>query len=128
MSARTTIERVATHADARGLVFEPLGAEALADKRNVHVVLTAPGAIRGNHRHRLGTEIAVVAGPAEVRLREDGELRELLVPAGETWRFTIPPGVAHAYRNPGPGLMLLIGFNTEPHDPAAPDALREELY
>ena len=123
----TLIETVGTHRDARGALFEPVDDTHLAGKRNTHVVLTEPGFVRGNHYHRVGTEIAVVTGPAQVRLKEAGVLREVKVPAGETWRFTIPPGVTHAYRNPGPGTMFLIGFNTERHNPAAPDMVREEI-
>lgn len=55
--------------DARGVVFEPLEAAELAAQRNVHVVLTEPGAIRGNHYHRLRREIATVIGPARVAWR-----------------------------------------------------------
>jgi len=124
---RTLIEPVGTYRDARGALFEPVDDTHLAGKRNAHVVLTEPGFVRGNHYHRVGTEIAVVTGPAQVRLKEEGVLRDLEVPAGETWRFTIPPGVTHAYRNPGPGTMFLIGFNSERHDPAAPDMVREEI-
>ena len=69
----------------------------------------------------------MITGPAQVRLKEDGVLRDVEVPAGETWRFTIPAGVTHAYRNPGPGMMVLIGFNTEAHDPAQPGAVREDI-
>jgi dTDP-4-dehydrorhamnose 3,5-epimerase-like enzyme len=124
---RTQIEPVRTHRDARGVLYEPIDAARIAASRNVHVVLTEPGTVRGNHRHLVGTEVSVVSGPALVRLKEDGALHDIEVPAGETWRFTIPPGVTHAYRNPGPGRMLLIGFNSELHDPAAPDAVREEI-
>ena len=123
----TLIETVGTHRDARGALFEPVDDTHLAGKRNAHVVLTEPGFVRGNHYHRVGTEIAVITGPAQVRLKEAGVLRDVEVPAGETWRFTIPPGVTHAYRNPGPGPMFLIGFNTERHDPTAPDMVREEI-
>jgi UDP-2-acetamido-2,6-beta-L-arabino-hexul-4-ose reductase len=126
-TVKTRIEPVRTHRDARGQLFEPVDDAHIAGKRNVHVVLTEPGFVRGNHRHLLGTEIATVTGPALVRLKEHGEIRDVDVPAGETWRFTVPPGVAHAYRNPGPGTMLLIAFNTELHDPAAPDVVREEI-
>ncbi|MEI8258035.1 MAG: hypothetical protein WCJ30_20350, partial [Deltaproteobacteria bacterium] len=70
---------------------------------------------------------AVVTGPALVRLKEDGALHDVAVPDGETWRFTIPAGVTHAYKNPGPGTMVLIGFNTELHDPAAPGAVRDDI-
>lgn len=127
MSEKTLIETIRTHHDHRGSLFEPVEAAHLADKQNVHVVLTQPGYVRGNHRHLVGTEITVVTGPAEVRLKEDGVLRDIVVPAGETWRFTIPAGVTHAYRNPGPGLMVLIGLNTELHDPSHPDAVREDI-
>lgn len=126
-ATRTLIETVSTFEDTRGAVFEPLGAAGLAAQRNTHVVLTEPGCIRGNHYHPVGTEISVLRGPAFIRLREDGVLRDLEVPAGQTWRLTIPPGVVHAFRNPGPGPMLLVAFNTEEHDPAKPDAVREEI-
>jgi len=124
---KTLIEPVRTHRDHRGSLYEPVAVESIATTRNVHVVLTEPGFVRGNHRHIAGTEISVVTGPAQVRLKEDGVLRDVEVPPGETWRFTIPPGVAHAYRNPGPGTMVLIGFNSELHDPALPDAVRDEI-
>jgi UDP-2-acetamido-2,6-beta-L-arabino-hexul-4-ose reductase len=124
---KTRIETVHTYRDARGWLFEPVDDAQIGGTRNVHVVLTEPGHVRGNHRHRLGTEISVVTGPALVRLKEDGQIRDIEVPAGETWRFTVPPGVTHAYRNPGPGPMLLVGFNTELHDPASPDVVREEI-
>lgn len=124
---KTLIESVHTHRDTRGALFEPVEVGHLPGTRNVHVVLTEPGFVRGNHRHLVGTEISVVTGPAQVRLKEDGVLRDVEVPAGETWRFTIPPGVTHAYRNPGPGTMLLIGFNSELHDPGRPDAVRDEI-
>ena len=125
--AKTLIENVRTHRDARGALFEPVDVGHLPGARNVHVGLTEPGFVRGNHRHLVGTEISVVTGPAQVRLKEDGVIRDVAVPAGETWRFTIPPGVTHAYRNPGPGTMLLIGFNSELHDPGRPDAVRDEI-
>ena len=126
-NSKTLIEAIRTHHDHRGSLFEPVDAHHLAGKQNVHVVLTAPGYVRGNHRHLAGTEISVVTGPAQVRLKEDGVLRDVEVPAGETWRFTIPAGVTHASRNPGPGMMVLIGFNTELHDPAQPGAVREDI-
>ena len=123
----TLIEVVPSHRDARGALFEPVDDRQIEGKRNVHVVLTEPGQVRGNHRHTVGSEIAVVTGPALVRLKEGGVLRDVAVPAGDVWRFTIPPGVVHAFRNDGPGTMILIGFNTERHDPVRPDAVREEI-
>lgn len=124
---RTRIRRLRTFQDARGALFEPLDGAELAGYRNTHVVLTEPGCVRGNHAHPRGTEVSVIRGPAEIRLKEDGVVHDLGVPDGETWQLTIPPGVGHAFRNPGPATMLLVAFNTELHDPAAPDVVREDI-
>lgn len=122
------IDTVTLHADARGAVFEPLDAAALVNQRNTHVVLSEPGAVRGNHRHHVGHEVTVVIGPAEVRYREAGVVHEVQVPAGTAQRFRFPAGVSHAFRNPGPGVMILASFNTEVHDPAHPDLERDVLF
>lgn len=118
---RVKVEQVVVHADTRGRVFEPLEGAALGRFRNVHAVLTEPGAVRGNHYHRRGTEVLAVAGPMWVRVREGKTVRDYDVPAGEVWRFTFPPGVAHAMKNIGPEAAWMVGFNTEPHDRSAPD-------
>lgn len=121
------IEKLRVAKDTRGYVFEPLEPEAIARYRNVHVVYTTPGVVRGNHRHILGTEISSVAGPSLVRYRVDGVIHDVQVPAGEVWRFEFPPGVAHAFRNEGAEPTLLAAFNTEEHDPDKPDAVRDVL-
>jgi dTDP-4-dehydrorhamnose 3,5-epimerase-like enzyme len=125
--SRVHIESVKTHRDARGSVFEPLNDAELAAQKNVHVVLTAPNEVRGNHWHASALEITTVVGPCLVRLKEAGTIRDVEVPAGETWRFTIPPGVVHAYRNTGDSVMVLISFSTEVHDPNAADTRREQI-
>jgi len=99
----------------------------LRAQRNVHVVLSEPGEVRGNHYHRLGTEVLVVRVPALVRFREVGELRDRRIPEGEIHRFVIPPGVPHAIRHEGTGQGLLVGFNSQAHDPENPDTFRELL-
>jgi dTDP-4-dehydrorhamnose 3,5-epimerase-like enzyme len=125
--ARVRIETIKTHRDARGSLFEPMDDVELAAQRNVHVVITEPGGVRGNHVHERAVEMTTVAGPCLVRLREAGEIRDVLVPAGETWRFTIPPGVVHAYRNTGDALMVLVSFSSVVHDPAGADTRREQI-
>ena len=124
---RVVITKLKVHADARGAVFEPLEPRLLEGWRNVHAVITEPGAVRGNHRHLRGTEVSSVSGAALVRYREGQEVREVSVPAGEVWQFQFPPGVAHAFKNTGERAFLIVSFNTELHDPAAPDAERVEL-
>ena len=125
--ASALIETIQTHCDARGSLFEPVNDAELAAQRNVHVVLTEPGAVRGNHVHASAVEMTTVVGPCLVRLKEAGEARDVEVPAGETWRFTIPPGVVHAYRNTGDSLMVLVSFSTRAHDPAGTDTRREQI-
>jgi dTDP-4-dehydrorhamnose 3,5-epimerase-like enzyme len=125
--SRVHIEAVKAHRDARGSLFEPLNDAELALQKNVHVVITAPNEVRGNHRHVSAVETTTVAGPCLARLKEAGVIRDVEVPAGETWRFIIPPGVAHAYRNTGSGPMVLISFSTMVHDPLAPDTIREQI-
>jgi dTDP-4-dehydrorhamnose 3,5-epimerase-like enzyme len=125
--ARTLVEIVKAHRDQRGEVFEPLDDAELAQQKNVHVVLTHPNEVRGNHCHRAATETTTVVGPCLVRLKEADAVRDVEVPAGATWRFTIPPGVAHAFRNTGDGIMVLVSFSTRVHDPAGGDTLREQI-
>lgn len=120
-------ESVRVHRDRRGLVFEPLNGDELLAQSNVHVVITEPGAVRGNHRHLRGTEVLAVIGPALVRTRVEGVLRDTHVSAGEVVRFTFPPEVAHAIQNTGDRPQVLVSFNTAAHDPADPDVIRDVL-
>lgn len=119
---RVEIRRIEQHRDGRGAVFEPMGADNLGRQRNVHLVWTEPGCVRGNHVHRLGTEVLAVRGPARVRYREGSALRDVDVPSGEVVAFTIPPGVPHAILNTGAEPNLLVAFRDREHDPSAPDA------
>ena len=126
-AARAAVQSVKTHRDARGSLFEPLTDAELAAQKNVHVVLTQPNEVRGNHAHRTAVETTSVVGPCLIRLKEDGTIRDLEVPAGETWRLTIPPGVVHAFRNTGDSMMVLVSFSTNLHDPMGSDTLREQI-
>jgi quercetin dioxygenase-like cupin family protein len=126
-NASVRIDVLDAHRDERGAVFEPLPGDEIAGYHNMHVVLSVPGAVRGNHYHVRGTEITTVIGPTLVRFLEGGAVRDINVPAGEVWRFRFPPGVPHAFRNTGDRLAVLASFNTEEHDRSAPDAVREVL-
>jgi dTDP-4-dehydrorhamnose 3,5-epimerase-like enzyme len=121
------IQEVAVKSDARGCVFEPLSGEDLPHQRNVHVVLTLPGEVRGNHFHVKGAETLVVCGPALVRHRAGGEVVDTTIPEGDVVRFTFPPGVPHAIQNTGGQPGLLVAFNSEAHDPSNPDTVRTPL-
>lgn len=121
------VEPMTLHTDARGCVYEPLAPDGLVAQRNVHVVLTEPGHVRGNHYHPHGTEVLAVHGPALVRIREDGRDADTQVPDGAVYRFTIPPGIPHAVLNTGDAPALIVSFNTVAHHPADPDVVREMI-
>jgi len=122
-----TIETLRVIRDARGSLFEPMDDTSLPAQRNVHVVLTQPGCVRGNYYHVRTTEVMTVCGPARVRIREGQATQDYLVPTDGVHRFTLPPEVAHAIKNTGPTPNLLISFTDRPHDPQKPDVVREVL-
>jgi dTDP-4-dehydrorhamnose 3,5-epimerase-like enzyme len=124
---RVVVQSVKTHRDARGSVFEPLTDAELAGQKNVHVVLTQPNEVRGNHAHRTAVETTSVVGPCLIRLKEAGVIRDIDVPEGEICRLTIPAGVVHAFRNTGDSAMVLVSFSTNLHDPAGSDTIREQI-
>jgi len=60
-------------------------------------------------------------GPALVRIRDDTEVREIIVPRGETYSFIFPPGQSHAIKNLSNDINILMAFNTIGHDTQNPD-------
>ena len=113
--------------DNRGLVFEPLDANAFHCQRNAHVVISLPGIIRGNHYHIKGEETISVMGPALVRFRESEKIEDVRIPKGKAYRFTFPPGIAHAIKNLSSQPNILVAFNTIEHDPQNSDTVEEVL-
>jgi UDP-2-acetamido-2,6-beta-L-arabino-hexul-4-ose reductase len=120
-------EEVIVHADHRGMVFEPVVADDMVGKQNVHVVVTRPGEIRGNHYHERTAEVMTVTGQALVRVSSVAGIEDVEIPAGEARRFRFAPGVTHAIKNTGSVDMLLVAFATEPHDRDNPDTFRNEI-
>lgn len=127
MVTSVKMDDLPVHADERGMVFEPVGSGVLSAQRNVHVVTSRPGAIRGNHYHLQGTETIAVSGPALVRIKQDGDSQDIPVADGKIIRFTFPPGVPHAIKNTGDGLNILVAFNTVEHDPEQPDTVQDVI-
>jgi UDP-2-acetamido-2,6-beta-L-arabino-hexul-4-ose reductase len=113
--------------DSKGVLFEPLSAEEIIGKKNVHVVISNPGIVRGNHYHLQGEETMAVTGPALVRFRQGDEDIDVDVPENEVYRFVFPPHVPHAIKNTGNASNLLIAFNTIEHDRSQPDTVTEIL-
>ena len=124
---RLRVETLTLKQDARGWVLEPLDGPGLRAQENAHLVMSVPGCVRGNHYHRRGTEVLVALGPALVRTREAGEIRDYVLDEGDVLRFTIPPRVSHAIRNTGARPNCIIAFNTLAHDPSDPDVVPDPL-
>lgn len=127
LSENLIVEELSPFVDPRGTVYEPIQGPELALQGGVHVVVTEPGHIRGNHLHPRGREICVVTGPALVRVREVGGVRDTLVSDGTIVRFTFPPGMPHAIQNTGNKPHVLVSFNTVAYDPECPDLERDLL-
>jgi len=119
------IDRLNTHSDMRGIVFEPIEKESLYAQKNSHVVISEPDVIRGNHYHLHGTETIVVVGPALLRFKEGDDIYDFEVPPKQVYQFVIPPKVAHAIKNIGEKTNILIAFNTVAHNSEKPDAISE---
>ena len=127
-ASKVEIRPLKVHTDARGAVFEPLEPALLSGWRNVHTVISEPGAIRGNHRHLRGTEVTTVLRTRRwCAINATQRTEDVVVPAGAAWRFVFPPGTAHAFKNTGNRPFVLVSFNTEEHDPSSPDVERVEL-
>ena len=120
-------EKLKIITDRRGLVLEPLSKEDFSSQQNAHVVISFPGVVRGNHYHIKGIETITVFGPSLVRFRENGEIKDLVIPEKEAWRFVFPPGVSHAIKNLGKENNILVAFNTLEHDPVNPDTVADPL-
>ena len=122
-----TIERIAVHRDGRGVLFDPIGAEALASGalRNVHVATMAPGAVRGGHRHLGATEQFCFCGEIAFIAQDPlGNREKFEFTPDECVRITIAPGIAHAAVNTGTKETFFVCFSdkaagTDPQEKVA---------
>ncbi len=124
---KVKIEQLKTHSDMRGFIFEPIAKDLIDAQKNIHVVISAPDAVRGNHYHLNGTETIVVVGPALLRFKEGNDIHDFEVPSRQVYKFVIPPKVAHAFKNIGKKDNFLVAFNTFSHDAQKPDVVSEIL-
>ena len=122
---KVRIDQLETHSDLRGMVFEPIENDKINSQKNIHLVISEPGAVRGNHYHLRGTETLAVVGPALIRFKENDELHDCEVPLEHVHKFIIPPKVAHAIKNIGDKSHILVSLNTVKHNPQKPDQVRE---
>lgn len=117
--------------DSRGALKKVLQQSQLGvDIREAYLLYTRPGAIRGNHYHRSTLEcFFVVQGTAAVALQCPGEdaPRVLELSAADNLLLKIPPGVAHAFKNQGGGLLIILALSTQEYSKEDPDTFPQIL-
>ena len=124
---KLSVEQIEVHSDHRGAVLRPISPEDVAWLRDVHTGITLPGCVRGNHYHPKAAEVLVLFGPCLVRLREEEGLRDVIVREGEVCRFTIPPGVSHAFKNIGAQPISMVAFSSYADSDEAAETIKDIL-
>ncbi|MFH1596263.1 MAG: cupin domain-containing protein [Pseudomonadota bacterium] len=99
--------------DARGISFFPWQGrlqEPGEVLRTFHLTSINPGQTRGNHLHPGFTEwLYVFHHPGVLIWEAAGKVEERLLAGGRTL-VRIPPGIAHALKNPGPEILYLLAW------------------
>lgn len=124
---------VLTGRDVRGWVgnlpdFYP---EFPDNLNHVHIVSMEPGAIRGNHYHRVQTEAVCVLG-ANIQVmafkKDTGERHEQVTGDDTPSLFVISPNVTHAFFNPSNQAGHLVCFADQLFDPENPDVVTDIIF
>ncbi len=107
--------------DSRGFSFYPLKGRVQEPGKlpeAFHLVSIAPGQVRGNHFHPGRWEWLYPFHGTGFFMWEPhpGDLRERMV-SGRRLIIRIPPGIAHAMRNPGPEPLYLLAWREGDTDP-----------
>ena len=113
---QVVVEKLNVHRDSRGMVVEPLDGERLGTQRNVHVVFSQPGEIRGNHYHPRSNEVLIVQHRDDwlFAWKENGENVSSRCFSGEgAILFWLPAGLAHAVKNTGSQSLEIISCSNE---------------
>jgi dTDP-4-dehydrorhamnose 3,5-epimerase-like enzyme len=108
--------------DGRGFSFYPLKGRTRDPQRlpeDFHLVSIAPNQVRGHHLHPGRWEWLYPFHGTGYFMWEPhpGDLRERVV-SGRRLLIRIPPGMAHALRNPGPETLYLLAWREGDPDAA----------
>lgn len=118
--------------DLRGFVYFPWQGRRQASHevlRTFHLVSINPGRERGHHLHPGHEEWLFPFHGIGVFLWENpaGEVEERLIQGSRTLIY-IPPGAAHAFKNPGPEILYLMAWREYAGPgPADPETLPRPL-
>jgi quercetin dioxygenase-like cupin family protein len=111
------------HNDVRGMSFFPWQGrvQALGDILNTfHLVSIRPGHIRGNHLHPGHAEWLYPFHGDGILIWEvaPDQFQDRLI-SGDSTLIHIPPGIAHAVKNPGPEMLYLLAWREGAREAAA---------
>ena len=117
--------------DSRGFVFFPWQGREQAPPdllRTFHLISIAPGETRGNHLHPGHREYLYTFHGQAVLLWEgpSGAIEERRL-SGHHTLVSIPPGLAHALKNPGPDILYLLAWREPAGDAEAPESVPHPL-
>ncbi len=113
--------------DGRGLSVS-VPTEFLGRMRSlggIHWTTIQPGAIRGNHAHRVKHELLLVhsRGPVEIGW-DSGQGSKVELRSFDQGVFIVidvPPLHSHAIKNTGTVDVVVAAISDQPYDPLAPD-------
>ncbi len=134
LEKRVTVRPLRPHRDARGGLLKILMRSHLPAHAHtfgeIYISWAEPGAVKANHYHRETWEwFCLIEGEGLLVLEDPqrGERLELALDAEHPLVVTVPPGVAHAFRNTGSGVARLLAYADRPYDPEHPDTIPYEV-
>lgn len=119
--------------DARGWLVKLLMREHIAENREfgeIYITAARTGQVKGNHYHERAREwFCVIQGAATMATRviATGESALTELRADRPTMIEVAPGVAHAFKNNGAELMLLLAYADDPYNAQHPDECRITL-
>jgi dTDP-4-dehydrorhamnose 3,5-epimerase-like enzyme len=119
--------------DSRGWLLKLLMREHIAGAREfgeIYITAAHQGQVKGNHYHERAREwFCVIEGRATMALRvmATGEQAFVELNAERPEVIEVAPGVAHAFKNAHPALMMLLAYADDPYNAQQPDEVRIEL-
>jgi quercetin dioxygenase-like cupin family protein len=112
--------------DERGSSFFFFPEAVDLDLKSLHIVVTKPGQVRGNHAHPTRTEyLFFFGGRGLFAWEEDGQVHQMQTKLDGPL-VKISPGIKHAYRNAGGNDAYILAC-WGPREAPGQDTLRAEI-
>jgi dTDP-4-dehydrorhamnose 3,5-epimerase-like enzyme len=119
--------------DSRGWLVKLLMREHITANREfgeIYITAAHAGQVKGNHFHERAREwFCVIQGSATMatRVMASGESALTALSAEHPEIIEVAPGVAHAFKNDGSEMMLLLAYADDPYNAQSPDECRVTL-